>query len=305
MFWRFVEKLSKVGLFLGAAALCVGGCERDRILKVNIEDPARSIKVDVKGAIEKLERKRELDPSDHENLWWLAYAYEKTEQWGKMAATLRDAAELKPDFAHYWKGYGEALVELGQLGDRTKYEAAKVPLTECVNRDPNFAECYHYLGLAHEGLGELRQALESYDRAIEVDPSQGEFYLPPAQLYVALKRYDEARSVLTEAVRRLPKLVMNQEDLVEVHLLLSDIAFARADTVVWVGELESAHELSHSHPQASLRLARAYRQLSPPKAQKAAEVLATFRQDHCQRPSDRYSQPCGEAKAILAELRAH
>ena len=279
-------------------ALC--GCEHDRIEKIHIYDDERpQLKLNIKKAIADFERKRRDDPEDHRNLNLLGRAYQRTEQWEEMAAAFRDAATVAPAFANYWKGYGEALIELGRGGDRAKLEAAKGPLRECAKRDPNFAECFFYLGIAQEGLDEAQAALRSYSRAIRVDPRQSRFYPRLAELYIAHRYYDEADAVLSEAVRLLPELERTRNDLIAVHRRRSEISLFRGDQVGRIAALESASKLAGPNAEIEIELARAYRQHSPPKAEQAARVLTELRQRHCERENEATVELCREVRAML------
>lgn len=303
----FLQSLERVGRVALAGCLLAAsmGCERDRIESINIDDPAeRRIKINIKKAIADFEQQRRLDPKDHRNLWRLGRAYERSEEWGKMATTLADATKVAPAFANYWRGWGQALIELGKAGDRGKYEAARAPLKECIRRDPNIAECHHYLGLADEALGEPRRALQHYQRAIQIKPTSPSFYHSPANLYMAYRRYDEARSILGEGVRLVPKSASYLEDRIEMHRMLAQIALLQGDAAARVGALESAYELESNDAELSLELVRAYTQLVPPRAARAHEVLALFSRRHCTTESKRFKGECREAKRLQAELRS-
>ena len=70
------------------------GCSRDHIEAVNLANEGdRAVTVNVEGAIQKYEQARQLDPTNHLITWKLAKAYERKEDWDKMAATLAVAVQ--------------------------------------------------------------------------------------------------------------------------------------------------------------------------------------------------------------------
>src|SRR5690606_18001092 len=101
-----------VSVAMGVAS---AGCSRDHIEAVNLANEGdRAVAVNVEGAIQKYEQARQLDPTNHLITWKLAKAYEKKEDWDKMAATLSVAANQAPSFANYWEKRGFALTKLAE-----------------------------------------------------------------------------------------------------------------------------------------------------------------------------------------------
>src|SRR5687767_15274090 len=143
-----LQKLLKVGLLsLGFVALA--GCSRDHIEAVNLANEGdQAVKVNVEGAIQKYEQAIQLDPTNHRILWKLAVAYEKKEDWEKMASTLSRAVQVAPDFANYWYKRGLALINQAEQGNPDAYEQAKDPLKKCIEKDPNIADCYFLMAEA-------------------------------------------------------------------------------------------------------------------------------------------------------------
>ena len=87
-------------LAAGLTALATIGCSRDHIEAINLANEAdRSVEVNVEGAIQKYEQAKQLDPTNHRILWKLAKAYEKKEDWDRMATTLSAASQQAPEFA--------------------------------------------------------------------------------------------------------------------------------------------------------------------------------------------------------------
>src|SRR5262245_49565707 len=102
-------KLNVTLLTLGL--VFAAGCSRNHIEAINLANEGdQSVKVNVEGAISKYEQAIQLDPTNHRILWKLASAYEKKEDWDKMASTLSRSVQVAPDFANYWYKRGLALI---------------------------------------------------------------------------------------------------------------------------------------------------------------------------------------------------
>jgi len=192
-------KFSTVCVLAAGLLSSVTGCSRDKIEAINLANEGdQAVKINVEGAIQKYEQAIDLDPSNHRILWKLANAYEKKEDWDKMASTLARAVLVAPDFANYWGKKGHALVMQAEAGNMDAYKAAQEPLKKCIEKDPNLADCYHELAECYLWTDDEQAALENYTKAIEHDPSKGFYYPPLADLYLNLKLTKEAVGVLTE-----------------------------------------------------------------------------------------------------------
>src|SRR5215831_15504036 len=102
-----------VAVALGLSACVMGtGCSRNNIEAINLANLGdKSLKVNVEGAIEKYEEAKRLDPSNHLIFNKLANAYQKKEDWDKMASTMARAMAIAPDFANYAYKRGLALTQ--------------------------------------------------------------------------------------------------------------------------------------------------------------------------------------------------
>ena len=143
------------------------GCSRDHIEAINLANRGdQAVKVNVAGAIRDYEEATRLDPSNHRIFWKLAVAYHKQEEWDKMASTLARASQVAPEFANYRYQRGFALMKIAEGGNKDAYNEAKEPLKECIAKDPNYAECYHWLGTALLWTDDEQGALQNYTKAI-------------------------------------------------------------------------------------------------------------------------------------------
>src|SRR5690606_20565914 len=121
------SKFKTAALALG---ICLGlsqtACSRDHIEAINLANEAdKQVSVDTAGAIQKYEAAIQLDPTNHLIIDKLSKAYEKKEDWDKMASTLSKAVGVAPGFANYWERRGMALTKLAEGGNPDAWKEAQ------------------------------------------------------------------------------------------------------------------------------------------------------------------------------------
>lgn len=301
-----LQKLLKVGLVSLGFSVALGGCSRDHIEAVNLANEGdQSIKVNVEGAIQKYEQAVSLDPTNHLILWKLATAYQKKEDWEKMASTLSRAAQIAPDYAKYWYERGNALLMQAANGNPDAYEQAKEPLKECIKRDPNIAECYHQLGEAYEMTGDEQAAVENYSKAIEHDSSKGFFYPPLAELYITYKLFKEAEQVTSEGLKVIPANVKNSSSLYNLCVIQAKAALLRGDKQAQLAAIEKAEQFvgEDSKPDAAFNLGSTYATLDPPQKEKALRLLNQFTKRTCRSGNAaKWKEQCEQTASLIQKL---
>lgn len=310
MIWQTMTNVARRSLGLGGVGVLAGamsfGCSRDHIEAVNLANQGdQAVGVNVSSAINKYEEATRLDPSNHRIFWKLAMAYQKQEEWGKMESVLSRAASQAPNFADYYYYRGYALVRIAEGGNRDSYEDAKAPLQKCIELDPNFAECYHWLGQAQLWTGDEQGALSSYTKAIEHDPSFGYFYPPIAELYIHLRFYDEAEKVLKGGERVLEKVQKNKNALYAMYTLLSNVYQAKRDDAGRIAALENANAVGgDSHPEIAFNLGSTYATMDPPQKDKAVRLLKSFNKRACagKQGATTFKEQCETSQALVQKL---
>jgi tetratricopeptide (TPR) repeat protein len=298
-----LASITKLTVLAGLVAL--PGCSRDHIEAINLANEGdRAVKVNVEGAIQKYEQAIQLDPTNHRIMWKLAKAYEKKEDWDKLASTLSRATGVAPDFANYWFKRGYALMKQAEAGNPDKYEEAKEPLKKCIEKDPNYAECYHFLGEADLWTNDEQGALDNYTKAIEHDPTVPYFYPPLAEAYITLRFYKEASAVLKEGTRIVPPGEKNNNHLYGMYVLRFEVAQAQNDTADMVASMEKAQEVAgDAHPEISFNLGSTYAVMEPPQKEKAVRLLSSFVKRACRSASAaKFKEQCETASTLIQKL---
>ncbi|HLV65446.1 MAG TPA: tetratricopeptide repeat protein [Polyangiaceae bacterium] len=296
-------KLTNVAvLALGFAA---AGCSRSHIEAINLANEGdQSVKVNVEGAIQKYEQAVQLAPTNHRILWKLAAAYEKKEDWDKMAATLSRAVQVAPDFATYWYKRGLALVNQAEAGNPDAYEQAKEPLKKCIEKDPNIAECYFLLAEAFLWTDDEQAALEHYHKAIDHDPTVSFFYPPLAELYITLREVDEAEQVLKEGTKLVPPSERNNPKIYAMYVLLGNVAQLKRDKAAQLAAMERAEQFAgDEHPEFAFNLGSTYAVMDPPQKEKAVRLLEQFTKRVCRgAASAKFKEQCETSASLIQKL---
>ncbi|MBK7581411.1 MAG: tetratricopeptide repeat protein [Myxococcales bacterium] len=299
-----LDSVSKVAC-LAAVFVAASACSRDHIEAINLANEGdQAIKVNTEGAIQKYEQAIQLDPTNHRIMWKLAKAYEKKEDWDKLASTLSRASQVAPTFANYYYKRGYALVKMAEAGNPDKYEEAKEPLKKCIEKDPNFAECYHFLGETSLWTNDEQGALDNYTKAVEHDAVTPYFYPPLAELYIAMRFYKEADAVLKEGTRVVPPGEKNNNHLYGMYVLRFQVAQASNDKAGMVAAMEKAEEVAgDSHPEIAFNLGSTYAVMDPPQKEKAVRLLSSFVKRACRSAkAAQFKEQCESANTLIQKL---
>ncbi len=297
---RFV-KLAAFAVF----GLSLSDCSRSHIEAINLANEGdQSVKVNVERAIQLYEQAVQLDPTNHRILWKLATAYEKKEDWDKMASTLSRATQVAPDFANYWYKRGSALVMQAEAGNRDSYEQAKEPLKKCMEKDANLAECYYLMGECLEWTDDEQAAAEHYTKAIQHDPSKGFFYPYLAELYLRFKLDKETVAVCEEGAKIVQPDEKNIPALYNMQILIGSAALMRGDKAAQLAAVEKAEKYAgEKHPEFSFNLGSTYATMDPPQKEKAVRLLNQFTKRVCRGAAGKkFQEQCEEASSLLQKL---
>lgn len=298
-------KVLRTVLAVSVLAVVGAGCSRNNIEAVNLANEGDKEKAtNIDGAISKYEQATNLDPTNHKILGKLANAYQKKEQWDKVASTCAKAEKIAPKFANYYFQHGMALARQAVKGP-TGWGDAKGPLEEAIKLDPNIADAHFELAEVHLHLDDEAGALQSYTNAISKKPDQLAFYGPLADLYIRLNYIDQAEQVLTQALSFGKE---GDKALFAVHSLLGDIYDRKHDLGKAVTEYEAAKKACGQCNEAGQQIAffnlgAAYASLNPPRKSEAIAQLQSFQKMICKgAAAARYADQCTQAQQLATKL---
>ncbi len=297
--------------FVAVTALALGACSRNNIEAVNLAnegDQAKGANLD--EAISKYEQATKLDP-DNARIWWkLALAYEKKEDWPKMASACSGAEEAaertdkKKTHADYYFRHGYALEQLAEKGAGS-WADAKTPFQTAIQLDPNYGEAYGELAWVVLHTDDEAGAIQNWTKALELKPDETQYYVTLADLYRRLMFYDQAEQVLKEGVSFAQA---DDKHLFNLHTLLGDVYETKGDIARAVSEYESAKKACDSnkcndHKEAYFYLGAAYAELTPPKKNEAIQQLQSFWKITCKGAlAAKYGDQCAQSQEIVRRM---
>ena len=132
----------------------------------------------------------------------------KTEQGLTSAVELfRRAVVLDPDYGPAWVGLADALAMTADYGYGDREEllsAAESAVVRALALLPRSADVHEALGLIAEGRHDAPRALDEYDTAIRISPSNADAHSWRAWIHLTLGRPEEALSSARRAVQLNP-----------------------------------------------------------------------------------------------------
>lgn len=300
--------LSRAWKSVAAVALfaAIGGCSRNNIEAVNMSnegDKERASNLD--EAISKYEQATQLDPTNHRILWKLATAYQKKEQWDKVASTCAKAEGIAPTFANYFFLHGYALEQLAIKGTGSGWADAKDPLEKAMKLDANMADPNFELAEVLLHLDDEQGALQNYTDAIAKQPDNLSFYGPLADLYIRLGYLDQADQTLKEAMNFKKE---GDKAVFAIYSLQGEIKEVRGDVSGSIADFESARKAcgqcnEKGQQIAFFNLGAAYARANPPRKNEAIQQLTAFSKTTCRGgAAARYADECSQAQEIVKQL---
>ena len=85
------------------------------------------------------------------------------------------------------------------------YEDATKRLELALNLKPDFKWARMWLGSYYQRSGETQKALDHYRTAIELEPTENEYWLRLSRVFEFEQRYDEALRTIDEAIQTNPE----------------------------------------------------------------------------------------------------
>ena len=130
---------------------------------------------------------------------------------------LRKAVELSPGDAEAHANLGNALKDLGQLGD------AAASYRRALQIDPRYALAHHNLGAVLQAMGQIHAAVASYRSALEFSPDFADAYNSLGNALRELGQHGEAAASCRRALEIRPDLAEAHNNLGNALKDLGDI----------------------------------------------------------------------------------
>jgi tetratricopeptide (TPR) repeat protein len=302
---------AKALIVIAAAALGAAACSRNNIEAVNLANEGDQAKgANIEEAVSKYEQATKLDP-DNARIWWkLALAYEKKEDWQKMANACVGAqqaaerSEKKKAHADYYFRQGYALEQLAEKG-AGPWADARAPFETAIQLDPNYGQAYGELAWVVLHLDDEVGAIKDWTQALQIKPDETQYYVSLADEYSRLMYYDQAEQVLKEG---LSFVQGDDKHAFNLHALLGYIYELKGDISRAVSEYEAAKKACDSnkcndHKEAFFNLGSAYAELNPPKKNEAIQQLQSFWKITCKGAlAVKYGDQCAQSQEIVRRM---
>lgn len=108
----------------------------------------------------------------------------------KALASVEQSLSLAPDVPKALTLRGRILIELGQL------EQALASFDKAIEKDASFVDAYYYKGIVKERFSDPEGALECYQAAANLDASNPQYAIATAEMMIDLGRLDDAKALL-------------------------------------------------------------------------------------------------------------
>ncbi len=128
----------------------------------------------------------------------LSLAHQQYQQglYEKAISNLRQAAEVFDDDLQINLLMGKCLLEIGHI------ENAQKEFEVVVRTNENLPQGWFWMGVAAQAKNDYQSALVFYRRAMDISPLNSDYILKTGEVYMLLGLYDQAESVLLEALRK-------------------------------------------------------------------------------------------------------
>lgn len=155
---------------------------------------------------------------------------------------LRQAIDVDSTYARAWAGMGAAYVfRHFFFGAPAEWvDSARVAAERALELQPDLAEGYHALGLAHIASGEFGKALELNLRAVELSPSFDAAVNNVGVLHHSFGRFDEAMGWIRRASRLAPGSPFLRTNIAGLYIHLGEYELASEI----LGEIEEENPAS-------------------------------------------------------------
>ena len=162
------------------------------------------------------------------------------------------AAKKDPESALPLAGLAEAQwIKFTATADRKWLAAVAESVREAQLRNPDLAQVHRVAGLLHYREGHYEQAIPDYQRAIELDPRDGDAYRRLGVAYERSRQMGEALVALRKAIEADPGQYRNYRNL-------GDFYFDTARYQEAISQYEKALLLAPDEPGLRYQLGRAY-----------------------------------------------
>ena len=188
------------------------------------------------------------DPGRPEYWEGLGLGYVGAQRFADAASAFTRANALMPYDVRYVGDIARAYAVLFQRGDATYKEKARVLADKVIAIDPNNPQAQLTRAVVMQVIGNLPEALQAAQRALELDPlsSNADLYLSATQILVASARYDDAITMAHRAIG----ILANPQNTVAIRVELARALALSGQPAQALVELDAALAIRPNDPAA-------------------------------------------------------
>jgi tetratricopeptide (TPR) repeat protein len=156
------------------------------------------------------------DPNNKGIQYYIAETYEKSGEPDKALTHLKKILECYPDetFAQYRTGL--------LLLKKTQFSEAINMFRSIINKDSNHVGALFNLGVALEGIGEIAQAKDTYNKILKARPENAEVLVRLGSLYLNESNYIKAKEYFLNTLKLEKYLLEANLALSKINIFLND-----------------------------------------------------------------------------------
>ncbi|BAQ64803.1 tetratricopeptide repeat protein [Geminocystis sp. NIES-3709] len=110
-----------------------------------------------------------------------------------------------------------------------EYQKAIDSYNIAIELDPSYTNAYYGRGLAYDNLEEYRKAIDSYNKAIELEPNDADVYFNRGLVYENLKQYQKAINDYNKAIELNPNDVSAYDNRAYAYTQLQEYEKVNSD----------------------------------------------------------------------------
>jgi tetratricopeptide (TPR) repeat protein len=205
---------------------------------------------DIEKAIPAMHRAVQLDSKNEAYRFRYGMMLTDTKAPGAAVIRLQEALKEFPDSPRLWFALGFAQYQY------TKYQDAAKSFQRALQLQPTMAASLAYLGIVNVALDNVPQAIEYYQRALQIEDHLAVLDYLTAEAYLKLSPPNDAQAEahLKRALKLDPKLSQARVDLGKLYFGSGRLPEAAA-------ELESAAQADPSMAEVYYQLGRVYKRM--------------------------------------------
>lgn len=192
------------------------------------------------------------DPFNRKAHIELGYTYQDQEKWEEAEFQFNEVIRLKPDYWYNYRHLGRLYIYL------TRYEEAEEIFQVMADNLPQSHIGEFFLGVVYYRTGRIDQAIESYNRSLDITPRYSTYSNLGSLYFFDKKDYVKARECYEEASILDPNDITVKGNLADAYRLSGDLESASDTYRTAIQLAEKVLKVNPSEAETRAKVARYY-----------------------------------------------